>query len=163
MSAIAVPQDANTPPAQGQGRQDRAVPAAPLTHDALHHAVREGAARATVVAGLGGLIAVHAVDAVGKWTETPYIFWMYMVAIVAAIAAAGRTLFTRSRTALLASAAVAGGVLLGYLLNRTVGLPAATGDIGNWTEPIGITSMVIEAATVAVALGAYAAGRRQTA
>lgn len=159
MSTIAVPQDATIPTGHGQ-QQDRAVTAAPLTHDALHHAVREGAARATVVAGLAGLIAVHAVDAVGKWTETPYIFWMYMAAIAAAIATAGWTLFTRSRTALLASAAVAGSVLLGYVINRTVGLPSATGDIGNWTEPIGITSMVIEAATVAVSLGAYAAGRR---
>jgi hypothetical protein len=124
-------------------------------------AVREGAARATIAAGLGGLVVIHAVDAVGKWNEARYVFWMYMAAIVAAIVAAGWTVFTRSRTALLASAAVAGGVLLGYAVNRTVGLPGATDDIGNWTEPLGLASLVVEAATVLVATGAYAlSGRR---
>lgn len=40
-------------------------------------------------------------------------------------------------------------------------MPNATDDIGNWTEPLGLTSMVVEAATVLVALGAYAAGARR--
>lgn len=133
----------------------------PLPRDTdLTGAIREGATRATIAAGLGGLIAIHAVDAVGKWSETRYIFWMYMAAIAAAFVVAGWTLFTRSRTALLASAGVAGGVLLGYVVNRTIGMPGAMDDIGNWTEPLGLTSMVVEAATVAVAAGAYAISGR---
>lgn len=125
----------------------------------LDRAVRDAAARATVAVGLGGVIAIHAVDAVGKWTETRYVFWLYMAVIVAAVAAAGAVLFTRSRVALLAAATVAGGVLIGYVINRTVGLPNATDDIGNWTEPLGLASLVVESATVAVALGAYARSR----
>jgi hypothetical protein len=128
----------------------------------LTTAVREGATRATIAAGLGGLAVIHAVDAVGKWSETRYMFWMFIAAGVAAIAAAGWTVLTRSRTALLASAAVAGGVLLGYVVNRTVGMPNATGDIGNWTEPLGLASLVVEAATVMVAAGAYAVSGRRT-
>lgn len=121
----------------------------------LLSAVREGATRATVAAGLGGLVVIHAIDSVSKWTEARYIFWMYMAAIVAAIVVGGWTIFTRSTGALLAAAGLSASVLLGYVINRTVGLPNATADIGNWTEPIGLASVVIEAATAAVALGAY--------
>jgi hypothetical protein len=119
----------------------------------LTSAVREGATRAAVAAGLGAIAAIHAVDAVGKWTETRYMFWMYIAAIVAAVAVAGATLFSRSRLALAAAAGVAGSVLLGYVADRTIGLPSATGDIGNWTEPLGLASVVVEAVTIAVAIG----------
>jgi len=122
----------------------------------LAAAVREGAVRATVAAGLAAIAAIHAVDAVGKWSETRYIFWMYIAAIVAAIAVAGAVVFTGSRVSLLAAVAVAGSVLLGFVINRTFGMPNATGDIGNWTEPLGLTSMVVEAATIAVATGGLA-------
>ncbi|MEA2221166.1 MAG: hypothetical protein QOJ35_3792 [Solirubrobacteraceae bacterium] len=136
---------------------------APSSADLESHllaAVREGAVRAAVATGLGAIAAIHAVDAVGKWTETRYVFWMYVAAIAGAIVVAAGVLFTRSRAALLAAAGVAGAVLLGYVVDRTVGLPAATGDIGNWTEPLGLASIVVESATIAVALGGFA-GRRQ--
>lgn len=127
----------------------------------LLEAVREGATRATIAVGLGGLAVIHAVDSVGKWTETRYMFWMFIAASVAALGVAAWTVFTRSRMALLAAAVLAGSVLLGYVVNRTVGMPNATGDIGNWVEPLGLASTVIEAATVVVAAGAYAlSGRR---
>ena len=119
----------------------------------LVDAVREGAVRATVAVGLGAIAAIHAVDAVGKWTETRYMFWMYMAAIVGAIVVAAAAIFGRSRVALAGAAAVAGSVLLGYVLDRTFGMPDATGDIGNWTEPLGLASVVVEAATLAVAIG----------
>jgi Na+/melibiose symporter-like transporter len=125
----------------------------------LAAAVRDGAVRATVAVGLGALAAIHAVDAVGKWTETRYMFWMYMAAIVAAVVAAAAVVLTRSRTALLVAAAIAGSVLLGYVVDRTIGMPNATGDIGNWTEPLGLTSMVVEGLTVAVALAGAALPR----
>ncbi len=79
----------------------------------LAAAVREGATRATVAVGLCGLAAIHAVDAVGKWSETRYMFWMFIAAIAAALATAAWTIFTGSRTALLAAAGVTGSVLLG--------------------------------------------------
>ena len=124
----------------------------------LTSAVREGATRATVAAGLGALAVIHAVDAVGKWTETRYVFWLYIGAILSAVAIGGWAIFTRSRTALLAAAGLSVSVLLGFVINRTVGLPGAMDDIGNWTEPLGLASMVVEVTTVAVALAAYALG-----
>lgn len=70
-------------------------------------------ARATVAVDLGGVMVVHPVDAVGKWTETRSAFWLYVVAVLASAVAAAAVLLTRSRAALLAAAEIAGGVLLG--------------------------------------------------
>ncbi len=44
---------------------------------------------------------------------------------------------------------------MGYVLSRTTGLPQATGDIGNWTEPLGLASLFVEGGVAAVAIGAY--------
>src|SRR5438128_11743729 len=78
-------------------------------HDrhAIAEAVREAAVRGTIAVGLAGVAVIHAVDGVGKWSETRYMFWMYMALIAAALATAGAVLFTRSRPALLAAGGVA--------------------------------------------------------
>jgi hypothetical protein len=119
---------------------------------AVAEAVQEAAVRGTLAIGLAGIAVIHAVDSVGKWSESPYIFWMYMGLIASAIAIGGAVLFSHSRVPVLAAAGLAGAVLAGYVINRTVGLPNATGDIGNWTEPLGLASMVVEALVLAVAV-----------
>ena len=47
---------------------------------------------------------------------------------------------------------------LGYVLSRTTGLPNATGDIGNWTEPLGLASLFVEGSVIALVLGTLTAG-----
>jgi hypothetical protein len=125
-------------------------------HD-LRAVVRDAAIRATAAIGLGGVAVIHAVDGVGKWGETRYLFWMYMALIVAAIITAGGLLFSHSPRWLLAAAGLAASVFAGFVINRTVGLPQATGDIGNWTEPLGLASLLVEGFVIAVALGGLAA------
>ena len=146
--------------------QPRFSTAAPVARHEHHHAiaeaVREAAIRGTVVVGLAGIAVIHAVDSVGKWSEVRYMFWMYMALIVGSLATAGAVLFTRSRAALLAAGAVAASAFAGYVLSRTTGLPNATDDIGNWTEPLGLASLLVEGCVVAVALGALAALRPST-
>ena len=128
----------------------------------ITEAVREAAVRGTVVVGLAGIAVIHAVDSVGKWSEVRYMFWMYIALIVGSLATAGAVLFTRSRGALLAAGGVAASALIGYVLSRTTGLPNATDDIGNWTEPLGLASLVVEGCVIAVALGALAALKPST-
>jgi hypothetical protein len=132
-------------------------------HHALHRLVSEIAARATVAVGLAGIALIHLLDSIGKWSETRYLFWMYIALMAGSLAAAGAVLFTRSRAAWLAAAAVAAGALVGYVVNRTVGLPNATGDIGNWTEPLGLASLFVEAAVVAVSAVGFSLGDRHRA
>jgi len=119
------------------------------------HLVRDIGARATVAIGLAGIGLIHLLDAIGKYNETRYLFWMYVALILASLATAGAVLFTRTPAAFLAAAGLAASAAAGYVLSRTTGLPNATGDIGNWTEPLGLASLFVEAAVVAIAVGAY--------
>jgi len=119
--------------------------------------LRDAAVRATTAVGLAGVAIIHAIDGVDKWSETRYMFWMYMALIVASIITAGAVLMSRSRLPLLAAAGVAASAFAGYVLSRTTGLPNATGDIGNWTEPLGLASLIVEGSIVAVVLGTFTA------
>ena len=119
----------------------------------VRDAVRDAAIRAAVAVGLGGIVVIHAIDAVNRWSETRYIFWLYMALIVSAIVVGAWTLASRSRASLLAAGGLAASVLAGYIVNRSVGLPNATGDIGNWVEPVGLSSMVVEGMVILAALG----------
>ena len=128
-------------------------------HEALSAIVTEIAARATIAVGLAGIALIHLLDSIGKWSETRYLFWMYIALMVGSIATAGAVLFTRSRLALLAATGVATSALIGFIINRTVGLPNAMDDIGNWTEPLGLASLFVEGSVVAISLAALTATR----
>lgn len=52
-------------------------------------------------------------------------------------------------------------ILLAFVVNRTVGMPGATGDIGNWLEPLGLLSLVVEGFVVWQAAAAIALLRRE--
>jgi uncharacterized membrane protein YedE/YeeE len=126
----------------------------------LNHLARDVATRATVAVGLAAIGVIHLLDSIGKYGETRYRFWMYIALIAGCIVVAGAVLFTRTRAAFVAAAALAGGALAGYVLSRTTGLPDAKGDIGNWTEPLGLASLFVEAGVVAVAGAAFAVTAR---
>jgi hypothetical protein len=126
---------------------------------AIADAVRDAAVRATAAVGVGAIAVIHAVDSVGKWTETRYIFWLYMALVAGCIVTGAALLFHRSRAALLAAAGLAATVIAFYVLDRTVGLPNATGDIGNWVEPLGLASLVVEGFVVATGLGGFLVAR----
>ncbi|MEA2412216.1 MAG: hypothetical protein QOC77_2777 [Thermoleophilaceae bacterium] len=125
------------------------------TKQDLHPLIREVAGRAVVAVGLASIGVIHLVDAIGKYGETRYLFWMYIALIVGCLVVAGAVLFTRMRIALLAAAGLAASAAVGYVLSRTTGLPQASGDIGNWTEPLGLASLFVEGSVAAVAIGAY--------
>src|SRR3954449_1374696 len=129
-------------------------------HASLHRLVHDIAARATVAVGLAAVGVIHLLDAIGKYGETRYLFWMYVALIVGCVAVAGAVLFTRSRAAFLAAAGLAGSAALGYVLSRTTGLPNAKDDIGNWTEPLGLASLFVEGGVVALAGVAFLVTRR---
>jgi hypothetical protein len=120
------------------------------------HLIREIASRASVAVGLAGIGLIHLLDSIGKYSETRYLFWMYVALIVGSVVTAGAVLFSRARLPLLVAAGLAASALIGFVLSRTTGLPNATDDIGNWTEPLGLASLFVEATVMAAALGAYA-------
>lgn len=109
-------------------------------------------ARAAVVVGLAYIAVIHVLDAGSKWGETRYLFWLYIALVVGAIAAVALLLRVESRRVWSLCAVVAASPLIGYVLNRTTGLPQATKDIGNWGEPLGLLSVIIEACVLAICL-----------
>jgi hypothetical protein len=117
--------------------------------------VRDLGARSVTAVGLAGIALIHLLDAIGKYDETRYLFWMYVALMAGCLVVAGAILFTRTPAGFLAAAALAASAAAGYVLSRTTGLPHATGDIGNWTEPLGLASLFVEGTVVAVALAAY--------
>jgi hypothetical protein len=114
-------------------------------------AVRDGVTRAVAVVGLAGIALIHLLDLPGKFDETPYIAWMYIGLILGCIGVAGALIHSGGRKSWTACAVLPLSVLIGFVLSRTTGLPDATGDIGNWGEPLGIASMFVEATLLALA------------
>jgi hypothetical protein len=118
---------------------------------------RDGIARAVGVVGLAGVGLIHLLDAPGKFSETPYMGWMYVALIAGCLVVAAELIRTGSRLAWAGAALLPLSALIGFTLTRTVGLPQATGDIGNWSEPLGMASLFVEGALAALSLAALAA------
>lgn len=111
------------------------------------------------VFGLAGIAVVHLLDLPGKFSETPYVAYMYIGAIAAAVYLIERLLTRKNSFDYLATAFVSTAVLAGFIVNRTIGMPGATGDIGNWLEPLGFLSLFVETWTLWQAVAGYRALR----
>ena len=114
----------------------------------IETAVRDGVARAAAVVGLAAVGLIHLLDIPGKLTETPYMFWMYVALIAGCVLTAGALLRGSDPRAWALAALLPLGAIVGYTLTRTVGLPQATDDIGNWGEPLGMASLFVEGLVV---------------
>ena len=117
-------------------------------------------ARVAAGAGFLGIALIHGLDLSGKLEETPYIGVLYIVLIAACVGLTALAAFRWSDRLWALGALVAASPLAGYVLTRTVGLPGARDDIGNWGEPLGIASIVVEMITLAVCLTAARSSRR---
>jgi hypothetical protein len=55
---------------------------------------------------------------------------------------------------------VAAGPFVGYLLSRTVELPADADDKGNWADAVGTLSLFVEGSLIVLAVSVVASGLR---
>jgi amino acid permease len=108
------------------------------------HSLRRGA----TVVGLLAIALIHLLDLPGKWAETRYMAYGYIAVIAVSLVLAELISTRRDSRAMYATAVLSVLVLVGFIINRTVGMPGATEDIGNWGEPLGIASLFAEAITV---------------
>ena len=112
---------------------------------------------------LAAIAVIHLEDIAGKFQETPYLGVGYVL-LIAGCAVSAVHLVRPDRLDHRAGWALAGGLasltLLGFVLTRTVGLPQATDDKGNWHEALGVWSMIIEGGLVALAGACLATSRR---
>jgi hypothetical protein len=118
-----------------------------------HHAsIQDILVRGVAVVGLAGIALIHLLDSISKFHETPYMGWMYVGLMAGSLVAAGLLIRVGSRLGWAASGVLAASAIVGYVLSRTTGLPNATGDIGNWTEPLGLASLFVEGCVVALSV-----------
>jgi hypothetical protein len=122
-------------------------------------AINDAVSRTVAIIGLAGIALIHVLQAPDAFSETFYLGLLFVGAIVVAVAL-GAALTLGSDTGLwTATAALPALILLGYLISRTVGLPDATNDVGEWEEPLGLASLVVEGLVVCVGGGVLAARR----
>ncbi len=120
------------------------LPNATQSSSPAEFSIRRGA----TIIGLLGIALIHLLDLPGKWEETRYLGVGYVLVIAASLVLAEIVATRVSKNAMYASAALSFAVLVGFVINRTVGMPNATEDIGNWGEPLGLASLFVEAITV---------------
>ena len=115
---------------------------------------------ATVAAALAGaalalaVSVIHVMDQGGLTAlkDPAYIGYSWYALEVAGVLTAALLLTRRTTAGWLLALGVAAGPLTGFIITRSVGLPLATEDIGNWTEPIGLASIAAEATLLVLAL-----------
>src|SRR3954454_16980053 len=128
-------------------------------HSSIEHAAREIVARAVAAVGLAGIALIHLLDGIGKFHETPYMGWMCIGLMGSCLAVAATLIRANLREAWLAAIVLPASAIVGYILTRPVGLPQAHGDVGNWSEPLGLAALFDEGAVIAVAAYGVAALR----
>jgi hypothetical protein len=115
--------------------------------------------RSLVATGLVGIAAIHLADLPSKMSEVPYLGFAYIGLIAASLVLAELVTRSADRRLMTASAGLAAAVIVGFVINRTVGMPNAMDDVGNWSEPLGMISLLIEGVVLWVAAHASVAHR----
>lgn len=126
----------------------------------MQPAARSGRATGSMIARLVGVVgclavaAIHVIDQGGvPGTKGPeYVQLLYYALEVAGVLVAALLLTKHARVGWLLSLGVAAGPVVGYVLSRGPGLPNYTDDIGNWGEPLGVVSLVVEGILLILAL-----------
>ena len=101
--------------------------------------------------GLGGIALIHVLQAPEAFDETTYLGVLFVAAVLASLVLSAALTRTADERIWAAAGGLAASIMLGYFLSRTSGLPSATADVGNWTEPLGLASLVAEGLVVCVA------------
>jgi hypothetical protein len=118
--------------------------------------------RAVLAALVTGIGLIHLLDLPGKWDETRWMGIAYLGLIASTIVVTELLVRTDAAVTYLMTAGLAAGPMIGFVLTRTTGLPGATDDIGNWSEPLGLASLFTEAMAVVLCAGALASRPRTT-
>ena len=107
-----------------------------------------------------GVAAAHVPITGEHLHEAPYIGVLFVLLEITCVVLAAALVLRDDNVVWVATGAVTGAALVAYLLSRTVGLPQIGDDVGNWTEPLGVVSVTIEAFLLLMSAGALLVFRR---
>lgn len=138
-------------------------PTAPAQH--LHAPMMDAARRATAALLCLGVAVIHVLDQGGiPGSKHPdYVGAGYYGIELAGLVATLVLLQTTSVYGWLLAVGVAAGPLVGYILSRGPGLPNYTDDKGNWNEPLGVVSLIVEGFLLVLAILPLLASRSRAA
>ena len=124
-----------------------------LTTGVERHVVRRGIA----AVGLVSIALIHLLDVHGKLDELAYVGVLFVGLIITTLLLGEAMIRTDHLRVWPVAGAVAAAMILGYIISRTWGLPGDEGgDAGNWTEPLGLASLLVGGVVVLLALGRLA-------
>jgi hypothetical protein len=129
------------------GKREDALDAGGAVEGVLQSAeMRSLVVRVVGLVGCLAVAAIHVIDQGGvPGSKGPeYVQILYYGLEAAGVVAAALLLANQARLGWFLSMGVAAGPILGYVLSRGPGLPDYTEDIGNWAEPLGVISLVVE-------------------
>ena len=133
-----------------------------MSNDQQHHsdspAVRDAITRTLAVVGLAGVALIHLLDAHDTFLSSPFRGWLYVGLITGSLGTAAILARRSDPRAWTAALLLPLGAFAAFVWSRTVGLPGGADDIGNWWEPLGLSSLFVEG-TLIVLAGAVLAER----
>jgi hypothetical protein len=100
---------------------------------------------------------IHLIEAPEHLEEATYIGVLFLINVLFAFVSAFG-IYRGAQWGWVLGVLVAGGAFVMYVVSRSFGLPGLDEDVGNWLEPAGILSLIVEGVFVLV----YAATAAQT-
>lgn len=121
--------------------------------------------RATAALLCLGVAVIHVIDQGGiPGSKDPsYVGAGYYLLEITAVLAALLLIQSSSPYSWPLCLGISAGPLAGYILSRGPGLPGYTDDKGNWNEPIGVVSLIIEGFLLLLSLIQILTARKQAA
>lgn len=101
------------------------------------------------------IVAAHIPVTPMHLSEAPYIGWSFVALEVAMAVLAVALLLRDTPLVWLAAGVVPTLAIAAYALTRSVAMPQIADDVGNWTEPLGVVSVLAEAVLVAMVMGRH--------
>ena len=112
--------------------------------------------RATGVAALLAIGAVHFLQIVSTIEQTPLLGVGYVALIAASVVLAAWLTVANDARAWAAAGLLSAAVLIGYAFTRLVGTTFDNQDVGNWSCMLGLASIFVEGSLLALSGSALA-------
>jgi hypothetical protein len=108
--------------------------------------------RATAIAGLGAVAVMHFAQVVPTTEETPWLGAAFVLLSLACVGVAAQLLHRADRFVWLQVAALNALAIGGYAFTRLISTPFDDGDVGNWSEMLGVAALFIEGLLVVLSV-----------
>ena len=121
-----------------------------------HYVADPSTLRATGVVALLAIGTIHFLQIVPTFQETPLLGLAYLALIAASVIVAAWLVVANDARAWAAAGLISAAVLVGYAFTRLVGTTFDNQDVGNWACTLGLASIFVETALLALSGAALA-------